>query len=303
MSETSELLAEESLVAARRRSRAPVLTAAVCAAGFLAVYLLFVRTRGGQAFEFDVLQGAPAVLDTPPVLRARSWLAYVTEYAMAAVVVLILAVGLLRRRPALAVVGAGTLVVTALLDRLLVNWVFTRPTLVDDPANPDNSFPSGHVAMVMAALLGLLIVVPHAWRGGVALAGSVLVVGVAEMTMTVGWHRLSDTLGGNLLALGVASSGLMLVRRADPGAAPRWLLSVWLALAPLLGYGLWTVANAVGPAVASMTHDAGRTRHEYEFALFQAAGAIATTVSTLAVVAFVTLLAPATCRQVVRPAA
>jgi membrane-associated phospholipid phosphatase len=281
-------------VPARRRSWVLAGVAAFCSAGFIAVYFLFVWTRSGQAFEFDVLRGSPAVLDTPAVLRARFWLAYVTEYVMAAVVVLVLAIGLLRRRPALAVVGVAAIVVPAVLDRLLVSWVFTRPPLVYDPMSRDNSFPSGHVAMAMSALLGLLIVVPYAWRGVTALVGSVCVIGIAEMTMTAGWHRLSDTIGGNLLALGAACLGLaMLIRRT--GVRTPWprrrLLSGLLAIIPLLGYVVWTMANGAGPAYDVLNHDLGMPSHEYQSALFAVAGAIATVISTLTVVAFLTLLA------------
>jgi membrane-associated phospholipid phosphatase len=296
MSETSELLTGGPVAApaisGRGRSRVLAGAAAGCVVGFTAVYFGFVWTRAGQAFEFDVLKGSPALLDTPAVLRARSWLAYVTEYVLAGVVVLVLAIGLLRRRPALALLGAAVIVVTAGVDRVLVRWVFTRPPLVVDPMSRENSFPSGHVAMAMSALLGLLIVVPYAWRGVTALVGSGFVLGVAEMTMTVGWHRLSDTVGGNLLALGVACAGLaVLVSRSGvwmplPG---RRVLSLLLAVIPLLGYVVWTIVAAVGPAAEA--HAEGGSEFEYRSALFQVAGGAATVFSTLIVVAFLVLLA------------
>lgn len=292
MRETSELLAAAPAISGRGRSRVLAGAAAGCVVVFTAVYFGFVWTRAGQAFEFDVLKGAPALLDTPPVLRARSWLAYVTEYAMAAVVVLVLVIGLSRRRPVLALLGAAVIVVTAGIDRVLVRWVFTRPPLVVDPMSRENSFPSGHVAMAMSALLGLLIVVPYAWRGVTALVGSGFVLGIAEMTMTVGWHRLSDTLGGNLLALGVACAGLAVLLRRSGVWMPlpsRRVLSVLLAVVPLLGYTVWIVVSAVGPVSDALAE--GRSVLEHQSALFRTAGAAATVFSTLIVVAFLVLLA------------
>jgi len=292
MRETSELLTGGPALSGRRRSRILAGVAAGCVVGFIAVYFGFVWTRAGQAYEFDVLKGAPALLDTPAVLRARSWLAYVTEYEMAAVVVLVLVIGLLRRRPALAFLGAAVIVVTVGVDRVLVRWVFTRPPLVVDPISRENSFPSGHVAIAMSALLGLLIVVPYAWRGVTALVGSVFVLGIAEMTMTVGWHRLSDTLGGNLLALGVACAGLAVLLRRSGVWMPlpsRRVLSVLLAVIPLLGYVVWTIVAAVGPASDALAE--GKPALDHQSALFQVAGAVATVFSTLIVVAFLVLLA------------
>lgn len=277
----------ESTATPRRRARLFAGAAAACLLGFAATYFLFVWTRPGQAFEFHVLQGIPALLDTPPVLRARAWLAYVTEYTMAAVVAVIVVIGLVRRRPALAIAGAVTVGVTAGLDRVLVRWVFTRPELVTDPMNDENSFPSGHVAMSTSALLGLLIVVPVAWRGCTALLGSVLVVGVAEMTMTVGWHRLSDTIGGNLLALGIACVAVAVLVRFGGVRTPelRWPpLARLVAIVPLLGYVVWTVVRAPYDLLShGAAADPPRT--------FETAGAIATVVSALTVVAFLGLLA------------
>ncbi|MFD9893418.1 phosphatase PAP2 family protein [Amycolatopsis sp. NPDC059027] len=258
-----------------RATRLPALAAVACVVGFVTVYFGFVWTHRGQALEFAVLQRAPMSPETPSVVRATFWLDHVNEYSVGAVLLLVVLVGLLRRRPALAAAGTAVIVVTAALDRILVRWVLVRPNLVDDPANPDNSFPSGHVAMATSALLGLLIVVPPAWRGVTALVGAVPVLGVAEMTMTLSWHRLSDTVGGNLLALGVACFGVAaLVRRGGARVLTRRerLLGGLLGIVPLLGYGVWTVARVAGEP------------------LFPVAGALATAFSTLTVVIFLAVL-------------
>ncbi len=264
-----------------RPGRIAAVAAGSCGVGFVGVYLLFVWTWAGQALDFNVLQGAPALLETADVLRARSWLSYITVYAVAGVVVLVLAIGLLRRRPALAVAGAAVIGVTAVLERVLGDWVLVRPSIIDDPINHGNSFPSGHVAIAMSALFGLLIVVPYAWRGWVALLGSVYVVGVAEMTMTVGWHRLSDAIGGNLLALGVACLALAVLARRDGARTQKLRLSL-VAIVPLLGYVVWTVAKGVGPAYGVLSSD----KDGFQSSIFQAAGATATVASALTVVAF-----------------
>ncbi|MFE0023787.1 phosphatase PAP2 family protein [Amycolatopsis sp. NPDC059021] len=258
-------------------TRLPALAAVACVVGFVTVYFGFVWTHRGQALEFAVLQRAPMSPETPSVVRATFWLDHVNEYSVGAVLLLVVLVGLLRRRPALAAAGAAVIVVTAALDRILVRWVLVRPNLVDDPANPDNSFPSGHVAMATSALLGLLIVVPPAWRGVTALVGAVPVLGVAEMTMTLSWHRLSDTAGGNLLALGVACFGVAaLVRRGARVLTSRErLLGGLLGIVPLLGYGVWAVARVAGEP------------------LFPVAGALATAFSTLTVVIFLAVLSRA----------
>lgn len=196
----------------------------VCAVGFVATYLLFVWTPWGQGFESQVMQGSPAPLDTRLVLRTRELLGHVDQLTVGGALVLAVAIAMLRRRWAAAGAAAATVLVSALVDQGLVLLVPVRPRLVADPLRTANSFPSGHVALSTAAVLALLLVVPSVWRPVVALVGGTAVLGIAAMTITVDWHRLSDTIGGNFLALGSAALAvLLLVRRGDDGDAARRL--------------------------------------------------------------------------------
>jgi membrane-associated phospholipid phosphatase len=87
----------------------------------------------------------------------------------------------------------------------------------------DQSFPSGHTAIAMGVMVGLVLVVPHRWRWPVVAVTAPWAIGMGVATVTVGWHRPSDTIGSDLIALLYASLAVLLLARQGrlQATAPR----------------------------------------------------------------------------------
>ncbi|MDT7728403.1 MAG: hypothetical protein QOI21_4979 [Actinomycetota bacterium] len=170
---------------------------------FLLSYFIFVRTTGGQAAENGVVRSAQSGLastsDWATPLRDGDKIAVLCGAA-----VLLLAIALLRRRFALAVAGSAVLGGSLLIAHVLKMYVFDRPPLTGSGSvATHNSFPSGHVTAAMAIVLALALVVPRRVRPYVVVPGALGVAWVAAATIALGWHRLSDTVGGILLAAAI----------------------------------------------------------------------------------------------------
>lgn len=163
--------------------------------------VVFVWTPGGQAFDGALLpmseRGASYEQDSALLEPAKAVLSVFGDRMVLAVVVLVAVLLSRRLWTAVAVVGVvvGSVVVTRVLKEVVV-----RPDLGVLGSSTHNSFPSGHVAVATALLLAFALVLPPVARWWVLLPGSVAVVVVAASTMVTGWHRLSDLVGGVLVA-------------------------------------------------------------------------------------------------------
>jgi hypothetical protein len=125
------------------------------------------------------------------------------------------------------------------------------------PDQAPNTLPSGHAAAAMGLFFAALIVVSRRWYVPVtllALPGAAF-AGVA--TVAADWHRLSDTVAADLLALAVGLLGLAAVAQLGlvrPGPAASSTLGQRLLYAALLSIA--TVAMAVGAAFFVRYHGA-----------------------------------------------
>lgn len=178
-----------------------IITGALALIALIGVYLLAVCTRTGQALENAALRGAdhvdPETLDT-----ARHDLGEITTYTLAGAILLVGAVGLLRRRVDLAVAGMGLIIVGLGITEVLKRFLLPRPELLETTGHyAHNSFPSGHTTIAMTVLLALLIVVPYRWRGITMFFATLFALGIGAQTVTAKWHRVSDTLGADAVAL------------------------------------------------------------------------------------------------------
>lgn len=90
-----------------------------------------------------------------------------------------------------------------------------RPELVDTTGGfTANSLPSGHTTIAMTVLFATVLVVPYRWRGPAMLIVAFWAVSVGHYTLTAKWHRLSDTLAADAVALTLAClASWWLVRR------------------------------------------------------------------------------------------
>jgi membrane-associated phospholipid phosphatase len=201
--------------------RWPALTATAVVLVAL-TYWLAVRTVTGQRIENAALRGADQVSGAAR-LAASDELSWITLSSFALVAALLVLAawwrGGLRVAVGVGVLLAGSTGITQALKRV----VLPRPELI--PVTGDytgNSFPSGHTTIAMSALFALLIVVPHRWRGVAVAVGSVYAVAIGAQTVTAKWHRLSDTIGADLVVLAVTCAVLAwLTRGGSLRAVPR----------------------------------------------------------------------------------
>jgi membrane-associated phospholipid phosphatase len=163
--------------------------------------VVFVRTAGGQSFDAALLpmseRGASYEQDTALLEPAKAVLAFFGDELVLGV--LLLAAVLLSRRLWTSVAAVGVVLGSVVAARVLKE-VVVRPDLGVPGSSAHNSFPSGHVAVATALLLAFALVLPPAARRWFLVPGVVAVVVVAASTMITGWHRLSDLVGGALVA-------------------------------------------------------------------------------------------------------
>ncbi|MFJ7215611.1 phosphatase PAP2 family protein [Amycolatopsis sp. NPDC098790] len=258
ISETRPVPVRHALVT-RAVSRTAVLAASAAgfAFAFVAAYVLFVRTEAGRSVENGVVrsaQSAGTTVDWAGPLRQADQVVL-----LGGVAVLVLVIALVRRRFALGMTALLLLTAPLVVAQLLKLYVLDRPSTGDRfGVASHNSFPSGHVSAAMAVLVALAIVLPRRYRPQALVLGGVGVAWVAAATVALGWHRLSDTVGGCLLVAAVTCAGAAVVsaRRPDGDRVPPLPVLCGL-LAPvalvLVGYlVLGTATSGAAQFVAAM---------------------------------------------------
>lgn len=232
-----------------------LVVAAVSAVVLVAVYFLAVWTVPGQALENAALRGADEAAARDQAVADDS-LGRITVYSLAVAVVLVGLVGLLRRRADLAFAAVGVIVAGQLVTQVLKRFVLPRPPLVPLTGHyAENSLPSGHTTIAMTVLFAALLVVPYRWRGVTLFFLLSWAVGIGAYTVTAKWHRLSDTLAADAIALGLAClASWWLARRGavrhhdGPRRIPRVLVVTIAALGGLFFFALG--ALLIGAALA-----------------------------------------------------
>lgn len=256
---------QTATVGSRRELRTRLLAAAAVAfAGVFVVYLLAERTRWGQDFENAALAGARQHRGGSWYEGADRWLNRITAESFGLSLAVIGAVGLLRRRHLLALCGVLAGLAAVLGARILKAVLPSRPVL-GAPAGAGhatlhvpNTLPSGHAAAAMGLFVAALIVVSSRWYVPVTLLGLPGAAISGAATVAAHWHRLSDALAADLLALAaglaglaaMAQLGLVLPTRGQTRSTvgQRLMYAVLVCVA--------TGALAVGAAYALRYHDA-----------------------------------------------
>ncbi|MFJ1767202.1 phosphatase PAP2 family protein [Amycolatopsis sp. NPDC088138] len=218
-----------------------LIVAVACLAVLVLVYVLAVWTVSGQELENAALRGADQAAARDQDVADQS-LSRITVYSLGVAVVLVALVGLLRRRPDLAVAAVGVIVAGQVVTQVLKRWVLPRPSLVPLTGHyAGNSFPSGHTTIAMTVLFAALLVVPYRWRGVTMFFVLFWAVGIGAYTVTAKWHRLSDTVAADAIALGLAClASWWLARRGvvrryeGPRKIPRVLVVTFAALTGLV---------------------------------------------------------------------
>jgi membrane-associated phospholipid phosphatase len=187
------------------------------------LYVVAVRTGWGQRIDNAALAGRTT---RPAVQRATAHLLdtiTLSSLVLGSAVIALIAVA--RRRMHLAVTAGALLLVANVTAQVLKDRVLTRSLLVSpDPLGP--SFPSGHATVAMSLTIALVLVVPARMRAATAIGGLLYACAVGAGTVTAGWHRASDVIGGYLVAIGTgaAASAALVVWRGTGrgrGSEPR----------------------------------------------------------------------------------
>lgn len=175
-----------------------LLAAGLQAAGFVAVWRVFVLSEYGQMLDTAALAG-----NVIGQSRVDGLVGSVLDAISAAsVLVATGAVGflaLIRRRVA-AAIGAVLLIVGANLTTQLAKLLIVRPDLGIDPerAGAGNSLPSGHTTVAAAVAVAAVLVAPTRLRGTAAVLGAAFTALVGVATLSAGWHRPSDAVAATL---------------------------------------------------------------------------------------------------------
>lgn len=238
-----------TLARAERRWRSLL---ALAVLGFWGAYVALILTTPGQRLENAALRGADRVVWVQDA--ANDVLNLITVRSLAWAVILLAGVGLLRRRPRLSLAAVGLVGLALGITEVCKRVLLPRPPLVTAPdVYMHNSFPSGHTTIAMSVLLALVLVSRYRYRSSTMLIAMLYGLGVGSWTLIAKWHRFSDTIGADVVALGVAcAASLWLSRRGLVQVArtqelwPRQLLIVVLLLALLAlgGLGLLLMENA-----------------------------------------------------------
>ncbi|MFD3532429.1 phosphatase PAP2 family protein [Streptomyces sp. NPDC058664] len=224
------------------------------------VYAGLVLTATGRRWGDAAVTGRRADAVAVTLLREHPSLAGLTTLSLVLGCVLLLAVGLIRKRYALTGIAAGAVVTALALTGLLQRYA-PRPRLLDTGgALVPSGFPSAQTTLALGIALGLALVVPYRLRGLAVGAGTLWAVAVGTYTIAAGLHRPGDAIAAVLVVLAVHCGCVALLARKGkvrPGArlGPAAGLPATLPLALIaaagLGAGIWLLgATLTLPATA-----------------------------------------------------
>lgn len=190
--------------AVRRSARGLALCAAAAACTFVAAYVLLIQTSWGQTADDAAYLGRVADVDR----RANAWwLNRGTLVIAGSAVLAALIIGWRRSRLRTALMLTAGFVVAVLAAEALKHTL-PRPDLVplDAFVNEANTFPSGHTTIAVGSALVLLAMAPISARAWLTLPGLLFAAAVATTTISAGWHRPSDALGGIAISTAVVTA-------------------------------------------------------------------------------------------------
>lgn len=197
--------APSASVAVGRPARRWVATAVTAGALLVGVYIAAVLTPWGQQWENAALTGSGRASPEEQA-QALDSLAAIQIWSLCVALAAIALIGLLRRQLQTTAVALAVVIGGAGMAEVLKRWILPRPDLVAAPADlVQNSFPSGHTAIAMTTMVAVFLVVPYRWRGWAMFVVMTWATSIGQYTVTAHWHRLSDTVGADLLALVLGS--------------------------------------------------------------------------------------------------
>ena len=206
--------------------------ALVCAALFVAVYFVFVRSYIGQVIDERAFAGADAwkggVIEFAHAFLNALPVASVIIGAIVALVIV-----LVRRNWLVFAVAVGAAIGANVSTQVLKYTILSRPEKGVD-AGLANSLPSGHTAVAASAALVVFLLAAPRFRPLAAVVGSIFAIAAGASTLVEQWHRPSDVIAGMLVvAFWACLAGMVLaalrLRPADPPVRSKLWALVWIA--------------------------------------------------------------------------
>jgi membrane-associated phospholipid phosphatase len=165
--------------------------------GAIICYFLLRWTYLGHRFDSAAFTGSFPI--NPAVLWGNE-LRRINGFSLAVVLVILVVIGFVRRRPLLGVAAAAAAGLTAVITSVLKDEVFTRRFFTRHVPLHANTFPSGHTATAVVCAMALVLVSPPRRRGAVAVLAGAYGWITAIQAQTTSSHRPSDVIGAALLA-------------------------------------------------------------------------------------------------------
>ncbi|MFI5935529.1 phosphatase PAP2 family protein [Actinoplanes sp. NPDC051494] len=184
------------------------LIAVLALAAVAGIYYLAVRTRPGQLIDTRAMNGADVSHPRAVEIMQRA-LNGTTLVSLVGICLAAAAIGFVRKRADLAIAAALLVLGSNATTRLLKTYLI-RPDL--DGTTMPNSFPSGHTTAAASVAFALILVLPFAIRGTVALLGAAYVTIIAVATVWAAWHRPSDTIAALFVVLAWSALATTFVR-------------------------------------------------------------------------------------------
>ncbi len=170
-------------------------------------YLLGVGSFLGQRAEASVLEASDFTANPPAPLSLVSPFTVVVSLVVIGLIAL-WAHGIWR---ALLILSASSVALIA--SQLLKESWLERPQLVELDAL--NTFPSGHMTVFAVLAAGIIWALPRGARSVAAIMSALVLAVVAWQLLEYGWHRPSDLLGAQALALSAFSIAAWLGPRSS----------------------------------------------------------------------------------------
>lgn len=247
------------------RVLAPALLAVSSAFALLLTWYATYRVGLTSWADRSVQAGFVGLDDTRAAELAERVAHLVDPRPFAVMSAALVAVGLLRGRPRLAV-AAGIVLVGANVTTQAIKRLTVEPRAYDltswTGGMGEELWPSGHTTAVMTVVLCLVLVSPHRLRPLAAALGALFVVSVVYSILLLGWHLPSDVVGGFLVATGWTLAAVALLQAAElrwPSAErrerPMRLVAVLRPAAYVAGLSVAVVASvAASRPDSAMAH-------------------------------------------------
>lgn len=213
----------------------------------------FVTTHRGQALEELAMAGSHIGAWRVDA-QADQLLATVSVPMVAAIILAVLVIGLVRGRWVAGLAAAAAVGGANVTTQLLKYRIFDRADLLSLGSwNGTNTLPSGHTTVAAAGLVGLVLVVPPVLRSATTVIGCFAAAAYGLATLVNQWHRPSDVIAAILVSCGWGYLAVAAIRLAErhgrtrdvrhsPGAASVLLVALGicgLAVAVASGYLVW----------------------------------------------------------------